>query len=59
MLVKLSGELDVRYRKALEDILSDCLASGRPTLVDLSEVTFINFRCVRELAVHYQLNKGA
>src|SRR3712207_3793306 len=58
VLVELSGELDVRYGKALGDILSDCLASGRPTLVDLSEVTFIDSRCVRELAIHYQLNKG-
>jgi anti-anti-sigma factor len=58
VLVKLSEQLDVRYRKALEDILSDCLASGRPTLVDLSEVTFMDSRCVRELTVHYQLGKG-
>ncbi len=58
MLVKLSGEFDVRYEKVLEDTLSDCLASGRLTLVDLSGVTFMDSRCVRELAIGYQLGEG-
>ena len=58
VLVRLSGELDVRYEKVLEDTLIDCLASGRPTPVDLSEVTFMDSRCVRELAIHYQLGEG-
>jgi anti-anti-sigma factor len=58
VLVKLSGEFDVRYQRSLEDTLSDCLASGRPTYVDLFEVTFMDSRCVRELAIHYQLAEG-
>jgi anti-anti-sigma factor len=57
-LVKLSGEFDVSYHRILEDTLSDCLASGRLTLVDLSGVTFMDSRCVRELAFHYQLGEG-
>ena len=57
-LVKLSGEFDVRYHRIREDTLSDCLASGRLTLVDLSGVTFMDSRCVRELAFHYQLGEG-
>jgi anti-anti-sigma factor len=57
ILVKLSGELDVLYQKMLGDALSDCLASGRPTLVDLSEVTFMDSRCIRELVVYYELGK--
>ena len=57
-LVKLAGEFDVRYHRILEDTLSDCLASGRPTFVDLSAVTFMDSRCVRELAIHYQLGEG-
>ena len=57
-LVKLSGEFDVRYQRILEDILSGCLASGRLTFVDLSGVTFMDSRCVRELAVYYQLGRG-
>lgn len=58
ILLRLSGEIDVLYQKLLEDTLSDCLASERPTLVDLSGVTFIDSRCVRELAVFYQLGDG-
>jgi anti-anti-sigma factor len=58
VLVRLSGEFDVRYEKILEDTLSDCLASERQTFVDLSGVTFIDSRCVRELAIHYQLGEG-
>jgi len=58
VMVKLSGELDVRYRRTLEDTLRACLAAGRPTLVDLSEVTFMDYRCLRELAIHYQLGTG-
>lgn len=58
ILVKLSGEIDVRYQKVLDDTLSDCVASERPTLVDLSGVTFMDSRCIRELAVHYQLGNG-
>jgi anti-anti-sigma factor len=58
ILVKLSGEFDVRYRKILEDILSDCRASGSPTLVDLSEVTFMDSRCLQELAIHHRLGRG-
>lgn len=57
-LVKLSGEFDIRYQRTLEDILSDCLVSGRPTLVDLSGVTFMDSLCVRELAIHYRLSEG-
>ncbi len=58
VMVKLSGELDVRYRRTLEETLETCLAAGRPTLVDLSEVTFMDSRCLRELAIHYQLGTG-
>ena len=58
VLVKLSGEFDIRYRRTLEHTLRDCLASGRLTLVDLSEVTFMDARCVWELAVYSQLGRG-
>ena len=57
-LVRLSGEFDVRYHRILEDTLSNCLDSGRLTFVDLSGVTFMDSRCVRELAIHYQLGEG-
>ena len=62
MLVELAGEFDIRYHKVLENVLSRCLTSGRPTLVDLlvdlSRVTFMDSQCVRELAIHYQLGGG-
>lgn len=58
VLVKLSGEFDIRYLRTLENMLRDCLASGRSTLVDLSEVTFMDSQCVWELAVYYQLGRG-
>ena len=58
ILVKLSGEFDVRCQKTLEDTLSGCLASGRPTVVDLSDVTFMDSRCLEELVIVYQLGKG-
>jgi anti-anti-sigma factor len=58
MLVRLDGEFDVLYQKTLADTLVDSLASGRPTLVDLSGVTFMDSRCLRELVVYYQLGKG-
>lgn len=58
VLVRLSGEFDARYERILEDTLGDCLASGRQTYVDLSGVTFMDSRCVRELAVHYQFGEG-
>jgi anti-anti-sigma factor len=59
ILVKLSGEFDVRYQRILEHAMSACLvASGSSTFVDLSEVTFMDAQCIRELVVHYQLGKG-
>jgi anti-anti-sigma factor len=58
VLIKFSGEFDIRCRSTIEDTLRDCLASGRPALVDLSEVAFMDSRCVQELAVHYQLGGG-
>jgi anti-anti-sigma factor len=58
VLVKLSGEFDIRYRRTLANTLRDCLASGRSTLVDLSEITFMDSRCLWELAVYYQRGRG-
>jgi anti-anti-sigma factor len=58
MLVRLSGEFDVLLQKALGDTLGESLVSGRPTLVDLSEVTFLDSGCLRELVIYYQLGRG-
>ena len=56
--VALTGELDVRYQRILEDILDDCVSSGRFALIDLSGVTFMDSRCIRELAIQYLLSDG-
>lgn len=58
LLVELSGELDVRYQGVLEGVLDECVASGRFTLIDLSGVTFMDSRCMRELAIQYLLSDG-
>lgn len=54
----LSGELDLRCLEGLRAALRTALRSRRPVLVDLSGVTFLEELCLRELAVHYQLNPG-
>ena len=56
-LVELSGEFDISRARALSEALAGALGSGRPVLVDLSRVTFLDVVCVRELAARYQLHK--
>jgi anti-anti-sigma regulatory factor len=50
-LVKLSGESDVHDLRTLHETLSLVLRTGLSTVVDLSDVTFIDLRCARELAI--------
>lgn len=54
-LVKLSGELDVHDLRTLHETLSLVLSTGLSTIVDLSDVTFLDVRCARELAVRSRL----
>lgn len=54
-LVKLSGELDVHDLRTLRETLSLVLSTGLSTVVDLSEVTFLDLRCARELVVRSRL----
>ncbi len=54
-LVKLSGELDVHDLRTLHETLSLVLSTGLLTIVDLSDVTFLDVRCARELAVRSRL----
>src|SRR5215212_1765717 len=58
VLVELIGEIDVRYRRSIEDTLSHCLVSKKSKLVDLSEVKFMYSRWVRVLAFLYQRGGG-
>ena len=54
-LVKLSGELDVHDLRTLHDTLSLVLSTGLSTIVDLSDVTFLDVRCARELVVRSRI----
>jgi anti-anti-sigma regulatory factor len=54
-LVKLSGELDVHDLRTLHETLSLVLSTGLSTVVDLSDVTFLDVRCARELVVRSRL----
>lgn len=54
-LVKLSGELDVYDLRTLHETLSLVLSTGLSTIVDLSDVTFLDVRCARELAIRSRL----
>jgi anti-anti-sigma regulatory factor len=49
------GEFDQHNLKNLQETLSDVVALRRPTLVDLSEVTFLNVGATRELTIRSQL----
>ncbi len=54
-LVKLSGDLDVHDLRTLHETLSLVLSTGLSTIVDLSDVTFLDVRCARELVVRSRL----
>jgi len=55
VLVELRGEFDRHNLEDLRETLSDVAALRRPTLVDLSKVTFLDIGAIRELAVRSQL----
>jgi anti-anti-sigma factor len=54
-LVELRGELDLFTLFDLRKTLNRLLVSMRPTLLDLSGVTFLDLESARELAVRCQL----
>lgn len=55
VLVELRGEFDQYNLEDLRQTLSDVMALRRPTLVDLSRVTFLDIGGTRELAVRSRL----
>lgn len=55
-LVKLTGELDVQDLRTLRESLSLALSTGLLTVVDLSDVTFLDLTCARELATRSWLH---
>jgi anti-anti-sigma factor len=55
MLVELWGEFDLFSLGNLREALNNVLDLHRPTLVDLSGITFLDLDSARELAVRAQL----
>lgn len=49
------GELDLYSLEEFREILCNVVTYRRPTLVDLSRVTFLDVLCARELAIFSQL----
>jgi len=54
-MVELRGELDLFTLVDLRETLNRVLASMRPTLLDLSGITFLDLQSARELAIRCQL----
>jgi anti-anti-sigma factor len=57
-IVWLRGELDLFTLDALRETLGRVLGLGRPALVDLSGITFLDLASARELAASFQLHPG-
>ena len=56
LLVELCGEFDVFCIEELKNILNDATLYRGPVLVDVSEITFLDLRTARELAVRSMLS---
>lgn len=56
--IELFGELDVATADGLREVLVRASTSGRPVVVDLSGVSFLDSSCLRELVVHQRLRPG-
>ena len=57
-MVRMWGELDLFTLDVLRETLGRVLDLGRPTLVDLSGITFLDLASARELAASFQLHPG-
>ncbi len=55
VLVELRGEFDGHNLEDLRRILDSVVALRRPTMVDLSEVTFLDVGATRELTIRSRL----
>ncbi len=55
VLIELRGEFDQQNLEDLRETLSNVVVLRRPTLVDLSGVTFLDVGTTRELAIQSQL----
>ncbi len=50
------GEFDLSRLNELKSILGDAVAAREEAIVDLSEVTFMDLGCVRELAFYCRIH---
>jgi anti-anti-sigma factor len=57
-MVALRGELDLFTLDDLRETLGRVLSQGRPALVDLSGITFLDLDSARELAASSRLHPG-
>ena len=55
VLVELRGEFDRHNLEELRETLDDVVALRRPTVVDLSGVTFLDMEATRELTIRSRL----
>jgi anti-anti-sigma factor len=55
VMVELRGEFDRHNLEHLREILDDVSTLRRPTMVDLSEVTFLDVGATRELTIRSRL----
>jgi len=55
---ELSGELDIRDLEHLRSYLDSALNSGLAICVHLAEVSFLDIRCARELAIRVRLHES-
>ena len=55
ILLELWGEFDLCSLARLREALNHVASLQRPTLVDLSGITFLDLLCARELAIRSQL----
>jgi anti-anti-sigma regulatory factor len=55
---ELSGELDIRDLEHLRSYLDSALNSGLAICVHLAEVSFLDIRCARELAIRARLHES-
>jgi len=54
--VYLMGEFDLSRLNELKSVLGDAVAAREEAIVDLSEVTFMDLGCVRELAFYCRIH---
>jgi len=55
VLVELRGEFDLHNLEELRETMSNTVALRRPTMIDLSGVTFIDVEATRELTIRSRL----